>query len=154
MADQNSNQPVIDEKAIKDQIALLSFVNDLIKDRQDPNINEQNLSKVKELLLIEVNDAINRYLISLLSEKDQLELDVLLNKNASNDSVDDFFASKIPNLEAEIAGVLLKFRAAYLYPVRDRLQKQAQNSSLPVAESAKNPSGFPPPAPVPTDKAN
>lgn len=163
MADQNNlpnNQP--SERQVKDQFALLTFIEDIIKERKDPNITDQNLPKIKEMLLEELNDSINRHMISLISEKDQLLLDEMLEKNISDDEVDTFFRRVIPNFEAEIAAVLLKFRAGYLYPVKDRiLQEKKQSESLISASDIKPPEiqketfpGFPPPAPVPKDKVN
>ncbi len=125
-------------KAVGDQIALLTFIDDIIKERKDPNVKPENISQVKAVLLKEVNDSINRHLISLISEKDQVELDELLEKNITDDELNEFFLKKIPQLEAEIASVLLNFRAAYLYQ--------------PQPPSAKP--AFPPPAPVPVDKMN
>lgn len=134
MTDQNANQPKND-RAARDQVALVSFIDDLIKERKDPNIKPENLAQVKELLLKEVNDAINRHLVSLLADKDKLELDTLLDKNPTTEDLDQFFSSKITNLEAEIASALLSFRSAYLFPV-------TQTKSSNKLET-------PPPAPAP-----
>lgn len=154
MADQSTNPTPPSNKAIKDQVALLSFVEDIIEERKDPNIKPENLPKVKELLLKEVNDSINRHLISLLPDKEQVELDELLDKNVSDEEIDAYFAKKIPNLEAEIASVLLNFRAAYLYPLKaQEAQTQEQSQSPPPDPMVAKPS-FPPPAPVPVDKIN
>lgn len=164
MTDQNTDQPVVpSEKTVKDQIALLSFVDEIIKERKDPTTTQENLQKVREILLKQVNDAINRQLIGLLTDKDQIELDDLLEKNVKDEEIDSFFAKKIPNLESEIASILLNFRAAFLYPVRDRLQQEAQQKSNsqnmqppppPDPAPVENGSSFLPPAPVPTDKVN
>ena len=80
MADQTTGN-----KAVRDQIALLTFIDDIIKERKDPNVKPENIAQVKAILLKEVNDSINRHLISVLSEKDQVELDELLEKNVSDD---------------------------------------------------------------------
>jgi len=120
MTNQNPTQPKKDN-ALRDQVALLSFVEDLIKERKDPNINEKNIANVRALLLKEVNEAINTHLVSLLTERDQIELDVLLEKKMTNEQLDDFFRKKIPNLEVEIASALLNFRAAYLYPLANQI---------------------------------
>ena len=141
MADQTTGN-----KAVRDQIALLTFIDDIIKERKDPDVKPENISQVKAVLLKEVNDSINRHLISLISEKDQVELDELLEKNVTDDELNEFFLKKIPQLEAEIASVLLNFRAAYLYPVTG-----GQPSFVKTSEG-KPPT--PPPAPVPVDKMN
>lgn len=139
MTDQNQtpskNQ---NDKVIKDQIALLSFVDDLLKEKKDSNIKPEDLPKVKEVLLKEVQDAINRHLVSLISEKDQVELDQLLDKNISDEELNNFFVQKIPGLEAEIASALLNFRSAYLYPGPAKSEVKPE----------KNPLQTPPPAPA------
>lgn len=129
------------DNALRDQVALLSFVDDLIRERKDPNINEKNIANVRALLLKEVNEAVNTHLVSLLTERDQIELDVLLERKMTNEQLDDFFRKKIPNLEVEIASALLNFRAAYLYPL-------TQTSAEKPARLDKTPSGLPPAPPV------
>lgn len=84
----------------------------------------------------EVNDAINMHLINLLSEKDQIELDDILQKNAPDEELNQFFIRKIPNLEAEIASALLNFRTVYLYKPEEQ---KTQDVPTPPP---------PPPAPV------
>lgn len=141
MTNQNPNQPKKDN-ALRDQVALLSFIDDLIKERKDPNINEKNINDVRALLLKELNDAINTHLVSLLTERDQIELDVLLEKKTmTNEQLDDFFRKKIPNLEAEIATVLLNFRAAYLYP------SAGQRSEVKKEPTTSEKTGSPPAPP-------
>lgn len=144
MNNQNQNQPKPKkDNGLRDQIALLSFIDELIKERKDPNINEKNIANIRALLLKELNDAINTHLVSLLTERDQIELDILLEKGMTNDQLDDFFRKKIPNLEVEIASVLLNFRAAYLYPLTVKKQETEgeKSSSLPPAPPTSPSSG-------------
>jgi hypothetical protein len=130
------------KQVIKDQIALLSYVDKLIEERQDPHITEKALPKVREYLLTRVNEAINTHLVNLLTEKDQEELEKLLDSNAHNDFITEFFEKKIPNLETEIAAVLLDFRSGYLYP---QTNKEEEKVAAPPP---------PTPAPVETDSTN
>lgn len=127
MTDQNtnqSNQP--SERAIKDQIALIRYIDDLIKLRDDPHVTSGKLPAVKTLLLKEINEWINRHLITKLDDQGQIELEKLLNDKVSDEELDKFFLQKIPNLQSEIASVLFNFRTAYLYPVRDRIAQEAK----------------------------
>lgn len=146
------SSPKAKEQAVKNQIALLSFVDDLIKARTDQKYAEKDLPNIKTLLLKEVNDAINTHLVSLLTEKDQLELDKFLDQNPTDDQLDDFFRKKIPNLEVEIASVLLNFRAAYLYPLtvqktEDRERKTEEKAAESPVKRSLPPA--PPVAPAP-----
>ncbi len=65
------------------------------------------------MLLKQLNEMINTHMINLLSDKDKIELDKLLDNNASNEELDKFFERKILNLKSEIASVLLDFRASF-----------------------------------------
>lgn len=130
MSDQNKLQP--DNKSMMDQVALVSFIDGLIKDRKDADITLSNMDNVKTILLKEVNTAINTHILSLLSAKDQVDLDDLLNKNGSDEELNKFFINKIPNLESEIASALLNFRAAYLYPVSQEVSQPPPPLPAPV----------------------
>lgn len=113
----------MDDKALMDRAAMESYVDDLLRDRADPNIKPENLPQAKQVLLAKVNEAINVHLVSLLTDQDKIALDDLLAKNPSNEELDKFFLEKVPNLQVEIASALLNFRAAYLYPVTPQQAK-------------------------------
>ena len=104
-------------KGVHDQVALLSFIDNLIKEKNDPTIKPEQLPNIKAALLTELNEMINTRMVTLLSEVNQRQLDALMDRNATDEELDDFFVKKIPNLSAEIASVLMDFRAAYLTPL-------------------------------------
>lgn len=144
MTTQNPKIPTqVTPQDLKDQAALLSFIDEMMKERNDPNITDKNREQMRAFLLYKANEAINTHLITLLSEEDQKELDALLERNASNQELDEFFKKKIPNLSVEIATALLNFRAAYLFPVlkeeMEKMKKSEDNdSSLPPAPVGEN----------------
>jgi len=147
MTDQNQSSLQQQPKSIRDQVALLSFLDNLIKEKNDPLIKPEQLQQVKAALLQELNEMINIQMVKSLSEADQRQLDAMFDRKANDEEIDDFFVKKIPNLSAEIASVLLDFRAAYLTPLNAPSgQTQQQNQNLPPSPS--------PPAPVPVDKVN
>src|SRR3989338_5008431 len=161
MTDQNQSSLQQQPKSIRDQVALLSFLDNLIKEKNDPLIKPEQLQQVKAALLQELNEMINIQMVKSLSEADQRQLDAMFDIKANDEEIDDFFVKKIPNLSAEIASVLLDFRAAYLTPLNAPSgQTQQQNQNLPPSQSvAQNPQApsqtrpdFPPPSPVPLDK--
>ncbi|QQG44215.1 MAG: hypothetical protein HYW86_05145 [Candidatus Roizmanbacteria bacterium] len=151
------------DKAAMDQAALLSYVDDLIRDRKDPHVNDQNKNLVREELLKQINEDINLHLLNLLSKKDQIALDEFLDKNPTDDELNKFFMDKIPNLDVEIAAVLLNFRTAYLLPVTPSADStgslQASSGQVQSAQKVEEPVSInpvdmappppPPPAPVP-----
>lgn len=137
-----SDVPPVDQmspqgaQGMMDEAAILSFIDDLIRDKNDPAITAENLEEVKSILLEEVNNAINTHLVNLLAEQDQIELDSLLDTDPTDEQLNAFFLQKIPNLEIEIAAALLNFRSAYLYPVTqpDQPSIQPQYQSEPQQE--------------------
>ncbi|MBI3620233.1 hypothetical protein HY214_03780 [Candidatus Roizmanbacteria bacterium] len=152
-----------DDMAVKDQVALVSFVDDLIKARPDLKLKPAEIPAVRQTLLQEVNEAINTHLIQVLPDQDQQELDVLLQKNATDVELNAFFSQKIPDLSTEIATALLNFRAAYLLPVnKDQAAALKDFAASPPPPAAKPapadeeilpppaalPKKYPPPAPT------
>lgn len=100
---------------VRDQIALASFIDGLIKEKKDQSLTPETLARTKEFLLNELNQTINTHLVSILLDEDQKEMETLLDKKVSDEELDNFFENKIPNLVAEITAVLVDFRSVYLY---------------------------------------
>ncbi|PIQ71991.1 hypothetical protein COV87_00295 [Candidatus Roizmanbacteria bacterium CG11_big_fil_rev_8_21_14_0_20_37_16] len=134
MADHNQDKNIFKNQPqnIRDQVALLSFIENLIKEKNDP-IKPEALPQVKVAMLNELNEMINTRMVRLLDAPDQRELDILLKNKVSDEELDKFFENKIPNLTVELASVLIDFRVAYLLP-------------LPSDKKSETPP--PPPAPV------
>ena len=113
-----------------DQIALDKFIDTLIAEKKSPSVNDQNRPQIKEHLRKSIMDAINAYLISILDDDSQEELSVLLDKNATDDEIDEFFIQRIPNLTEEITNVLMDFRKGYLLASADQpIEDQNQPKS-------------------------
>jgi len=134
MADQNQDKNLLKDQpqSIRDQVALLSFVENLIKEKNDP-IKPDALPQVKVAMLNELNEMINTRMVRLLDAPDQRELDILLKNKVSDEELDKFFEKKIHNLTVELESVLIDFRVAYL---------------LPLPSDKKEDLTPPPPAPV------
>lgn len=119
MTDQNQDNTLLKNQpqSIRDQVALLSFVEGLIKEKNDPTITPESLPQVKVALLNELNQMINTHMVAILPDYDQRELDILLKNKVSDEELDKFFEKKIPKLTSELASVLIDFRTAYLSPI-------------------------------------
>jgi hypothetical protein len=124
-------------QGIQDQAALMSFIDDIIKEKNEPNLTEGQRNNVKVAMLNELNEQINIHLVKKLSEKDQIELEQLLKSKASEKDLNQFFVQKIPNLMAEIGSVMANYRTAVLYELT---AKEAPKEPTPVSDL--------PPAPV------
>lgn len=135
---------------VTDEKLLEEFVDGLIKEKNSPYVTDKNREEVKKMLLDDVSGAINRKLIAELDDSQVDELNILLEKKASDDEINQFFKSKIANIDETIAQALTDFKAGYL-TVSYRSQQQTQT---PPPASVVNKPDFPPPAPVPTDKIN
>ncbi len=149
MTDQSQvPSPPKDDKKIRDEIALLSFVDRIIKEKNDPMAKQEELPRLKAFLLQQVHDSINRTLIAALPEKDQILLDELLDKNPADGQINEFLIKHIPNIEAEITVALLNFRAAYLYP-QGQPKPATTNQTVVKPQTAKMDEDLPaPPAPT------
>ena len=95
-------------------LALRAFVDELILLGNDPAITPDNVEIVRKIFLAQVHEAINKQLVRKLSFDDQIALDKLLKKNATEAELDKFFATHIKDLEAEVTQALMDFRTAYL----------------------------------------
>lgn len=140
MTDQNQTPTTIpadqyEKNKVMDQVALVTFVDDLIRDRKDPNVTEKNMAEVRAMLLKKVNEEINTHMINCLSDQQKVDLDAILDKNPTDKELHEYFISKIPNLSVEIASVMLRFRAAYLLPVtaNAELESVSKGSSSVVS---------------------
>lgn len=122
------NQGKKDEGTM-DQVALLSFVDSLLKERKGSPLKPEEVPKVRLALLNEINEAINTHLIGRLDDAGKEELNKMLDANVSNDALNDFFEKKIPKLDSEVAVVLLNFRAAYLYEAKEQPLPPVENIS-------------------------
>lgn len=133
MADQNN--PISKLPAgVKDQVAFMSFIDDVLKEKNDTSLTADQLIQIKTLLLKELNEKVNTHLVALLPEKDQIELDELLSKNISDEELDKFFQTKIPNLIPEMTSVLLNFRMDYLYaPTAKKSEEILTPSPAPIS---------------------
>lgn len=99
---------------LSDKQALEKFVDDLIKEKNSPHVNDTNRAQVKEMLLREITAAINRRLINELTDEQVKNLNQLLEKKVSDEDLGKFFSQNIPNLVQVITEVLFDFRRGYL----------------------------------------
>lgn len=130
MTDQNNPG-----KNIAPEKLLEEFVDGLIKEKNSPYVTDQNREEVKKTLLDDISDAVNRKLIAELSDQQVDELNVLLEKKASDDEVNIFFKSKIANIDQVIAQALTDFRAGYLtvnYQPEKKIDEKPKEELLPL----------------------
>lgn len=99
---------------LSDKQALENFVDDLIKEKNSPYVNEANRPQVKEMLLREITESINRRLINELTDEQVKNLNQLLEKKASDEELAKFFSQNIPDLTQIITEILFDFRRGYL----------------------------------------
>jgi hypothetical protein len=122
---------------MQDHMAIRSFVDKLIEERNDPDVTEERKPVVQAMLIKKVNEAVNEHFISLLKDEDVMELDKLLEAKIPDNELNDFFRKKIENISIEIATALLNFRAAYLYPVWKKQQEDQAKVIAATQEKQK-----------------
>ena len=155
MSDANNTDPNI-QNEIKSQVALMKFVTDLIDEKKPSYLNDTNRQAVIESLLEDLNEEIDRHLVNQLDESTQKELEKLLdNEEMGPKELDDFMAKSIPNIESEVATVMLNFREAYLSPLVGFLSEDPKKvveevrQSIEKAEESKEPNELTPAPPAP-----
>lgn len=136
MDNQNNSQ------VLKDKQALENFVDQLIKEKNSTYVTDANRIEVRTQLLSEVSDAINRKLVSLLSDEKVEELNKLLDEKATDEVVSKFFTDNIPTLQDAVTEAMIDFRKGYLSVVYPQENKQ-ENDFQDIT-----------PAPIPTQKSN
>ncbi|GAB4219767.1 MAG: hypothetical protein Fur009_7410 [Candidatus Microgenomates bacterium] len=107
---------------VRDDVALLSFIDELIAEKKDSNINEKNIAAVRMTLLENLKEMIYTRLVSMLSLEKQKELQHILDNNGKDEEIDQLFGQNIPNIEAVIASVMLDFKIAYLAPFENKTE--------------------------------
>ena len=93
---------------------LLQFVEDLYNAKGYKHLSPERHDEIVNELFQKVNDFLLEKSIAALSDKDTLALDKLLDQNASDEKIQEFFSEKIPNAPSFIGSVLYEFRKIYL----------------------------------------
>ena len=107
MTDQTIKQSTLD------YLAMQTFVNELVAQRK-PNIPDNELANYKESLISQVLESVNSRLVGLLSQSQQQQLEKLLDSQASQEQLSQFFVTSLPDLTAQIANALSEFKKGYL----------------------------------------
>ena len=111
------------------QQAIEDYVDDLIKTKNSPYVNDGNRAEVKKMLLDEVNAVVNRKLISKLTDGQVDELNKLLEVKTADEKIAEFFKQKIPDLDKTVLEALIDFRKGYLVV---NYQEKKLSSTLPT----------------------
>lgn len=114
------------DQILKDRQALEKYVEQLIKDKNSPYVNEKNHKEIKEMLLKDVGDAINRKMVAELTNQQVDELNKLLDRNATDEELNSFFGKNISNIETIITEALIDFRKGYLSVVYKPNEKKEE----------------------------
>ena len=107
MTDQRTQQNTLD------YLSMQTFVNELVAQRK-PNIANNEIANYKESLISQVLESVNSRLVGLLSQTQQQQLEKLLDSQASQEQISQFFSNSIPDLTAQIAAALSEFKKGYL----------------------------------------
>lgn len=96
------------------QYSLDDFAETLIKEKKYSTLTPAMHDELKKDILQRVHDFLLAKTIAKLSDDQAKELDQMLDKNPSDDTVRDFITKSIPDSESFIADVLFQFRQTYL----------------------------------------
>ena len=102
-------------KNASESVDLKMFVDRLVEEKKYPDdLEKEVVDQIKADLLSRVEDRVNAVIISNLSEEKLGEFNKLLDDNISDEDMQKFCASNIPNLSQLIASELIVFRQSYL----------------------------------------
>ncbi len=93
---------------------LLSFVDELIRDKNLPTSDEAVREQMKNDLLDRVEDRVNAVILRFLPPEKLGELEEKLNADAPDEEVQAFVREYIPDLDVKVAAALVAFRQTYL----------------------------------------
>lgn len=101
-------------KSISGALDLKMFVDRLVEEKQFPeDLEKEVVEEIKSDLLGKVEDRVNALIISNLPENKLEEFNKLLD-NVSDEDMQKFCVSNIPNLSQLIASELIVFKQTYL----------------------------------------
>ncbi len=96
-------------------ITLEEFAENLLEEKNLPNLENEVKEEMKQDLLSRLDDHINAALIAALSPGQQEELDQLTEKDDFKDEkIQQFFVDNIEDFSMVFAGILMGFRKTYL----------------------------------------
>jgi len=95
-------------------LSLKDFVENLIKQKQFPEMSKEIHEQMKKDLLERVKNTINAKTIAKLPQNDLEEFSKLLDSNTSDEKVQQFVEEKLPDSHVFISEVLTEFRKTYL----------------------------------------
>jgi hypothetical protein len=97
-----------------DSQALNQYIDQLIQEKQFPDLTDEIREEIKKDLLNRLNDFINARLIAALSDEDVLIFENMLKEGSPEEEVQQFFQEKIPDLTGLLTQTLLEFKGVYL----------------------------------------
>ncbi len=94
-------------------VIIQQFIDRIIQEKSLPNLDDDTLVRLKTDLTDRVENQINAAMVSALPPEYLPEFEQLL-EMTSQDAVQKFCGTHIPNLPEVIAAALLRFRQVYL----------------------------------------
>lgn len=97
----------------KENDKLKEFADKLVGEKNFQGVVVEVMEQIKKDVYDRVEKRVNAFIMSALSPKKLEEFDKLL-ETATEEQVQEFCTSNIPNLEEKVAQQLLEFRQSYL----------------------------------------
>lgn len=97
-----------------DKQAIERFVEQLIKDKNFPDISPEVREELKKDLLIRVDDFIAAKVISTLSDENVDKFEEMLKTGKSEGEIQAFVAEYVPDFTNFLTQTLLEFRNVYM----------------------------------------
>jgi len=128
----------------KQKDALGEFIERLIEEKGFPDLTIEVKEVLKKDLLRRLNDFIAARVIGTLSDEDVITFDQMIKEKKSEEEIQQFVATHIPDFVKFLTDVLLEFRGVYLGLVEPP----------PPSQEVTTVSDLPPAPPAPFQKPN
>jgi len=93
---------------------LEAFVSQLVEEKGLNYLDEETLTQVKSDLMERLENRINAVIIANLPSADLVDFEQKLESKISEEEIQAYCSTKIPNLPEIVAAELLAFRQSYL----------------------------------------
>lgn len=121
-----------------DDRVLLAFVDKMVTDK-NPNVDNVTRAALRAELKYQLDERIERATVMALPDQDLVELDQLLEENASDDEVLGLFENAGVDFQAAITREMEAFRTAYLngeieVDITELMAKMPEKMNMPGEE--------------------
>ncbi len=125
--------------SVNPSVALDEFVSQMMREKGAITDNEQQNTELANQLKSQLDEVIDRAIIDALPEDKLPVLDDLLNRDASDTEIENFFVNAGADFEQAVQTAMEKFRAEYLDGAASSTMTNTNNNGAAATRPAGSP---------------